>query len=267
MKHDPSKHYRMPLLLGPMFDYREVPMWSYPEIDIIAYQYLTQQEAIESVLPECYHLADKPMVTVFFSEYNGLDFMAGGGYRTATFQVSARFDGEKDHVEGDLILVMFEDRTWPILGGREDLGVPKLFADISPMKKYHDGRVRVEASLWGHLLFSLEVKRLRSQTGIVRAIATRRVNARPWLGYKYIPSLDGPPDADYPTYTKNDTKIEKLWFGRTADLRFGGAGVEDIGSVKSLLDCLATLTIVEPIQILRFHGSSTLRYDQSRRLR
>ena len=267
MNHDPSKHYRMPLLLGPMFDYKDLPVWAYPEIDVTAYQYLTKREAIESVLPDCYQPADDPMVTVFFSEYNGLDFMAGGGYRTATFQVSARFDGEKDHVEGDLVLVMFEDKTWPILGGREDLGVPKLYARISPMKTYSDGRVRAEASLWGHSLFSLELQRLRSQPGVVRAVATRRINARPWLGYKYIPSLDGPPDADYPTYTKNDTKIDRLWFGKNANLSFGDAGAEDIGYVKKLIDSLRTLTVVEPVQILRFQGSSELRYDLSRRLR
>jgi acetoacetate decarboxylase len=267
MKLDPSKHYRMPLLLGPMFDYSKIPRWSYPEIDIVAYQYLTHKEALESVLPECFLPTKEPMVTVFFSQYNGLEFMAGGGYRTATFQVAARFDGEKDHIEGDFILVMFEDKTWPILGGREDLGVPKLYADISPMKKYSDGRVRVEASLWGHLLFRLEVDRLRSQPGIVRAVGTRRINARPWLGYKYIPSLDGPPDANYPTCTKNDTKIDKLWFGKTGDVKFGSAGMEDIGNVKTLMDALTTLSVVEPIQVLRFQGSTTLRYDKSRRLR
>jgi acetoacetate decarboxylase len=267
MKLDPYKHYRMPLLLGPMFDYRTIPRLAYPEIDIVAYQYLTQPEAIENVLPECFQPTNEPIVTVFFSQYNGLEFMGGGGYRTATFQVAARFDGENDHVEGDFILVMFEDKTWPILGGREDLGVPKLYADISPMKKMDDGRVRVEASLWGHLLFGLEVDKLRSQTGIIRAIATKRINARPWLGHKYIPSLDGPPDANYPTYTKNDTKIDKLWFGKTGDVRFGHAETEDIGNVKILIEALATLSVVKPIQVLRFIGSTTLRYDQSRRLR
>lgn len=75
------------------------------EIDIVAYQYLTKTEALESVLPECFQPSYEPMVTVFFSQYNGLEFMGGGGYRTATFQVAARFDGEKDHVQGDLILL------------------------------------------------------------------------------------------------------------------------------------------------------------------
>jgi len=44
---------------------------------------------------------------------------------------------------------MFEDQTLPILGGREDLGVPKLYADISPARILADGRLRCEASLWG----------------------------------------------------------------------------------------------------------------------
>jgi len=43
--------------------------------------------------------------------------MAGGGYTLAVVQVFARFDGERDHVEGDYILVMFENQTWLILGG------------------------------------------------------------------------------------------------------------------------------------------------------
>jgi acetoacetate decarboxylase len=266
MKIDPSKHYRMPIHLGPIFGYDDLPKWSYPDIDIVAYQYLTQAEAIEALLPECYQPGKEPMVTAFFSQYNGLNFMAGAGYRTATFQVAARFDGEVDHLEGDFILVMFEDKTWPIIGGREDLGIPKLHADISSFRILSDGRIRVEASMWGHLLFSLDVPRLRSQAGVVRVLASRRINARPWLGYKYIPSLGGPPDAEYPTITKNDIKLDKLWLGKTATIRFGDAEEADIGEVRNLLSCLSTLTVVKPIQALRFRGSAILRYDLSRKL-
>lgn len=266
MKLDPSKYYRMPLLLGPMFERGDKIKWAYPEIDILAFQYLTNQEPLAALLPACYRPGKEPMVTVFFSQYNGLEFMAGGGYRTATVQVSARFDGKEDHVEGDLVLVMFEDKTWPIICGREDLGIPKLFADISPIKMMSEGRTRVEASLWGHLLFGLDVARVRAQPRIVRRIAARKINARPWLGYKYIPSLDGPPDADYPTITKNDTKMDKLWLGKSGSVRFGSADVADIGYVRTLLDALATLTIVKPLQALRFRGSTELRYDLSRRL-
>jgi hypothetical protein len=236
-------------------------------VEVLAIQYLTKPEALAALLPKWYQPGKEPLVTVVLAHNNGLDFMAGGGYRLAAFQVAARFDGEQDHVEGDYILVMFENQTWPILGGREDLGVPKLYADISPMKQYADGRTRCEASLWGHRLFSLELPKMRAQPWIVWAMATRRINGRPWLGHKYIPSLDGPPDADYPTITWNDNKVDRLWLGKAGELGFGTAGVEDIGPVRTLLDALATLTIEEPVQALHFRGSSVLRYDRSRRLR
>jgi acetoacetate decarboxylase len=267
MKPDTSKYYRMPLLMGPMFDRVPLPKLAYPQVEVLAFQFLTEPQAIEALLPEPYRPAKEPLVTVLFSENNGLDFMAGAGYRMAAFQVAARFDGERDRVEGDYILVMFENQTWPIIGGREDLGVPKLFADISPMRMLNSGRTRCEASLWGHLLFSLEVQAFKSQPSVVRAVATRRINSRPWLGYKYIPSLDGPPDADYATITKNDTKIEALWLGKKARLELGAASQEDVAFVRPLLDALATLAVVKPVQCLRFKGSVVLRYDLSHRLR
>jgi acetoacetate decarboxylase len=266
MKLDPSKYYRMPLAMGPVMDRKELKL-VYPQVEVLAFQYLTDPEAIVDLLPDCYRPGKEPLVTILFSENNGLSFMSGGGYRLAAVMVSARFDGEHDHIEGDYIVVMFENNTWPIIGGREDLGVPKIYADISPVKIMPDSHLRCEASLAGHMLFGLDVPPLKSQFGVVKLVAGRQVNARPWLGYKYIPSLDGPPDAAYPTITYNHSRLEKLWLGKKAGFRFGIARSEDIGVVKNLLDALATLTIIKPVQTVHFYGSAVLRYDLSRRLR
>ncbi len=266
MKLDPSKYYRMPLAMGPVFDRKQQKL-VYPHVEVLGFQYLTDHEAIAELLPDCYRPGKEPLVTVVFSENNGLSIMAGGGYRLASIMVSAHYDGQQDHLEGDYVVVMFENDTWPIIGGREDLGVPKLFADISNIKLMPDGHLRCEASQSGHMLFGLDVPPLKGQVGIVRAVATRQINLRPWLGYKYIPSLEGPPDADYPTITFNYSKMEKLWMGKKANLRFGLARHEDIGVIKNLLDALATLTIVRPVQVVHFYGSAVLRLDLSRRLR
>jgi len=266
MKLDPSKYYRMPLAMGPVFD-RKALRLAYPQMEVLAFQYLTEPEALAALLPDCYQAGKEPLVTVVFSQNNGLWFMSGGGYRLAAFQISARFDGKHDHVEGDYIVVMLENNTWPIIGGREDLGVPKIYADISNLKFMPDSHLRWEASQAGHLLFGLDVPPMKGQIGVVRTIAARQVNARPWLGYKYIPSLDGPPDAEYPTVIHNEIRLEKLWMGKKAALRFGMARYEDIGVVKNLLDALATLTIIRPVQTLHFKGSAVLRYDLARRLR
>jgi hypothetical protein len=92
------------------------------------------------------------------------------------------------------------------------------------------------------------------------------INSRPWLAYKYIPSLDGPPDADYPTIIWNETKIKSLSMAKTGTLKFGNAGRTDIGTYENIIDALRTLEIVKVKQALRFRGSAILRYDRSRRL-
>lgn len=266
MRLDPDKYYRMPLIMGPLFD-RQTARLPYRRVEVVAIQYLTDPEAITPLLPDCYQVAAKPMVTVLFGYNDGLDFMAGGSYRLAAVQVAATFAGERDHIEGDYILVMFEDQTWPIIGGREDLGVPKLYADISPIKILPDGHLRCEASLWGHLLFGIELATPRRQNAIVRMVASRMVNARPWLAYKYIPSLDGPPDADYPTSTWNDTKIDQLWFSTSGSVFCGEAAAQDVGHASPVVDALRALPILELDRALHFRGSAVLRYDLSRRLR
>jgi acetoacetate decarboxylase len=263
---DSDSYYRMPFIMGPLWKGGN-PQFNYLSTEVIAFQYLTDTNAITALLPACYKCGEEPLVTVIFGYHNGLNFMAGGGYRIAAVLVSARFDGDKDHLEGDYILIMFEDDTWPIIGGREDLGVPKLFADISLPKVIAGGNLKCEASLWGHYLFGLELSSPKVQNRIVRLTANKLVNSRYWMGYKYIPSLDGPPDADYPTITKNDTKINELWFSKSGELAFGNAGIKDIAQVKYLIDALKTLKIISFKRALHFKGSAILRYDLSRRLK
>jgi hypothetical protein len=145
--------------------------------------------------------------------------------------------------------------------------VPKLYSNISPIKTLPNGHLRCEASLWGHLLFGLDLVPLKKQNAVVRLVADKMVNGRPWLAYKYIPSLDGPPDADYPTTSKNDTKIEQLWMGKSGEMYFGDITSEDVGHTKAVIDALKTLPVRTLTQTLHFRGSSALRYDISRRLR
>lgn len=267
MKIDPTKIYQMPQIMGPLYDKENLPRIPYPEVENIAIQFQTDREEASKLAPGCYKIDQKPIVTVAFGYFKGLDFLAGAGYNIATVQVSARFDGEQDHLAGDYILVMFENQTYPILGGREFLGVPKLYADIPPVKIMPDGNLRCEASLLGHLLFGIELSPLKRSNRVVRSVASKRINSRPWLAYKYIPALDGPPDADYPTITRNDVKIDNLWMGSNASLYFGTATDKDIGQVFHLIEAVKSLKILKIEQVLRFQGAAVLRFDQSHRLK
>ena len=136
MKLDQTKLYQMPFIMGPQYNKDPLPGLSYPQTENVVIQYQTNYEAARNLVPECYTLDEKPTVTVVFGYHNGLEFLAGNGYSLATFQISAKFKGEENQIKGDYIPIMFENQTLPILGGRDYLGVPKLFADISPIKSY-----------------------------------------------------------------------------------------------------------------------------------
>jgi len=266
MKIESDKVYNMPLIAGPFFEINNRPRYMYEQVDNLILRYESDPEAIQELLPECYKVGKEPIVTLAFSHNDGVDFLSGRGYRIATVMVAARFDGESDHVEGNYVLVMFEDDTLPIIGGREHLGVPKIFANISPIKTLpKSGNLRCEVSLWGHLLYGVELPALKRQNAIVRGIANR-TPLPPYLCYKYIPALDGPPDASYPTYFHMDSRVEQLWMGDMGEVYLGNPLEEDVSYYAKLVAVLATLPITKVKQVIRAQGSGVLRYDLYRKL-
>src|SRR4030042_1510457 len=157
MHIDRTKINFMPLIRGPPRDQMSLPRHVYASVESLLLQYETDPDAVAPLLPDPFRPGKSPMVSVLFNDNNGVDFMAGGGYRLAAISVAAQFDGEMGHLDGDYVLVMPEDSTLPILSGREWLGMPKIFADISSIRIMNDRHLRCEASLWGHLLLRVRV--------------------------------------------------------------------------------------------------------------
>ena len=204
-------------------------------------------------------------MAVAFAYNDGVDFMAGRGYRLGTVLVGARFDGERDHVHGNYPLVMFEDDTLAIITGREITGIPKLYADFSPIRRFADGRLRCDLSFWGHFLFGLELDGLKEQGSSVTAAANRQPQP-PYLGYKLIPSLEGPPDVAYPVVYPVDVTVQELWLGTAGRVHFGDAGEEDISYVSRIVEALKGLPLQQFVGASHSLGSSILRTDLARRL-
>jgi acetoacetate decarboxylase len=271
VKTDSNKFYMVPLIWGPMVENEEGLRYHFGEIETIAIQYQTDPNAIGPLLPNSYRPADKPTVTVWFGEYNKVDFMGDRGYRVAAVQVAVRFDGTQDHLEGDYVVVMFENNTIPIIGGREQSGVPKIYADIAKVEMQASGLLHCEASLWGQQLITLDLGSLKKQNALVRFAASKMINSRPWLTYKYIPTVIGPHEVEYPMVFPSDIKIEELWRSRSGELSFGDPSKFRENNFPKwwvrLVEVLNTLPVRSINQCVRFSGSSVLRADLCHRLR
>jgi acetoacetate decarboxylase len=265
MKFDPAKVYSMPLIMGPVFDRETRPGRVYGEAESLSFTFRTDPDVASALVPECFLIPDEATVTVVFGDYNRVDFMAGDGYRVAYVGVSARYEGEET-VDGLAILVMWENRTVPIFTGRELIGIPKIHADITSVRGMEEGRLRASASVWGHEVMRLDVVGCKEQNLFVRRTAQKQVNSTPWLGYKYIPSLDGPPDASYPMIVWNEAQIDRLWLGKSGSVEFGTANEDDLGQLAAITEALRSLPVKETLFATHMKGSAILRLDRSRRL-
>ena len=116
-------------------------------------------------------------------------------------------------------------------------------------------------------MFGIELAALKKKNIIVRAAASKQLNKSPWLCYKYIPSFDGPPDANYPTIVWFDVKIDQLWLGKEGSLLFGEASADDVSVGSRIVDALRSLPVLEVSLAMRMTGSVVLRNDKSRRLK
>ena len=254
----------MPLILGPVADRSKGS--KYERVEMLALQYQTEYDSVKALLPECYEPADDPTVTIAFCFYDRVDFMAGGGYNIVLVLLAAKFRGETDKLEGDYVPLILENDTVPIMTGREFLGAPKIYADIPAPEIASDGSFYCQAQLWGHLLLSAEFGPMNKQNIVVRRMGARMLSTRPWMTYKYIPSLNGAPDAEYPIANWSDTKMDELWLGKSGKIHLGDAGMKEIGVFKGVIDALRSLPVLEITQVSHWKGSQVLRHDKSHRL-
>ena len=127
----------MPTHFGPAPGPRQVP----PEVKadptrsprkmLVTASFLTEAAALEQHLPERFALAGEPVVTVEFHYLTEIDWLAGRGYTMICVWWPVIFTGERDRANGRFLAVMWENLADPIVSGREEIGHPKLYADIA----------------------------------------------------------------------------------------------------------------------------------------
>jgi len=146
LKFDNTKVYGMPVFFGPDASQARPPRDGKPQgsmltyyqpatVEVIGVTYETERKVLEAMIPDCYTLND-PFINVSVCDFHHLGWAAGKSYNLINVNCPVHFKGEKDELDGDLVMVMYEDQADPILRGREQLGYSKIYADIQPIE--HD---------------------------------------------------------------------------------------------------------------------------------
>lgn len=253
--------YRMPTVFGPSVGPRQGPggrrfngEWS--RAQTVGISYRTDKDALARFLPRGFEPADDPIVRVQCNFNTDFAWLAGRGYNFAEVLFAAVFDGEEDHVEGDFVAVMWESKADPILPGRDEIGLPKLFADIPDLEVGGTGP-HVRASWEGFEFLTLELDGYtlppwpteKEETAEIVRLGIGGSSGRSRMYHKYIPRTGewDQADADYMTVSapsNYEMRVLETWEG-DGHVVWNDARWEDLPTFVQVVNGMASLPVLE----------------------
>lgn len=241
--------YRMPTHFGPAYGPRQVP--DGVAIDpkrsrrttSVAAHFLTEAKALEQHLPEGFTLSGEPVVTVEFHHMTDIDWLAGRGYTMAWVSWPATFKGSRDHATGKFLAVIWENLADAIITGRDEIGHPKLYADIEEARRWNG--VQISSAAWrGFRFLELEVSELEDAEHTPQTVPS---DGTLMLKYKPRTGSWGETDLRQVTLTPAadpDRQVEKRQTG-VGVVRFHKADWSDLPTMFNVVNALAALPVVE----------------------
>ncbi len=177
--------YRMPVHFqnGPFNSENRVV---YSDCFLLNVEQKTEFEALAQFVPSEFEIL-RPVVCWGYANCRGVDFLAHGEYRIFQASVPVRFIAED--IIGVYPLVIWENNAIPILGGREEDGMPKVWCDIAAERHYENhyfAAIALECETMARFDFFEECE--------VASEKVEHANASPLVnnfGYRYIPRVAG----------------------------------------------------------------------------
>ena len=121
--------HRMPVTLRHYPFNRDVRVY-YDDCRMFSFDQKTDMEALAPLIPADFEIT-APLVSWSYVNCRGVDFMMQGEYRILQAAVPVRFCGKEETLKGTYPLLILENAAVPVLGGREEDGMPKVVCDIS----------------------------------------------------------------------------------------------------------------------------------------
>lgn len=213
-KFDDNKVYRMPPFFGG-FEFRADIEARVKDVVNLSFTQTTDGDRLADYLPEGFELL-RPELIISYCQLREVEFMAGGSYNLVQIAVPARFNGKRDRLEGMFPLVIWENKTRPILGGREESGQPKIYADIEDLHIIQQ-KCLTNVSYEGNTFLRLEM--VGAQPVDARALEQIKSDSANYnvFGWRYIPKVGGPgADLSQPILYPQGMKVSSASTGRGA---------------------------------------------------
>lgn len=188
-------------------------------------------------------LAGEPVVTVEFHYITGIDWLAGRGYTMIHVGWPARFNGREGKVTGKFLSVVWENLADPIITGRDEIGHPKLYAEIAEPRLWNGAQI-CAAGWMGFRFLDLTVSELHDATTTPGSGGSDGT-----LMLKYVPRTGAWGEAELQQVKLTpaadpDAVVERSQIG-VAAVRFHRAVGSDLPTMYHVVNALAELPVIE----------------------
>ncbi|WP_051327820.1 acetoacetate decarboxylase family protein [Desulfatirhabdium butyrativorans] len=259
-KFEDDKCYRMPAHFGGSpFDPEAKA--NYNDVTSLTYRYRTDGDKLADYIPEGFELTS-PELIIQYQQCRQVEWMAGSYYNLVSVGAPVRFNGREDRLEGTYSLVIWENKTTPILTGNM-MGVPKIYADIEDLHILAD-TYRACLSYEGNTFLQMEMKPTKALKKQQVNVLTTDFNS---FGWRYIPKVGGPgADLSQPILFPMRNEPDCGWQGNGA-IQWTELSWEQNPMQWHIIKALAQLPIVELAPVILTKGRMVLMEARGKVLR
>jgi acetoacetate decarboxylase len=262
-RFEENKCYRMPAHFGG-HEYCSGPEANlyYKDVVSLSWTYTTDGNQLTNYLPEGFEII-LPEVNITYIQSREIDWMAGGAYNLIQVGIPVRFNGKRDQLEGQFILVVWENKTWPIIGGREETGQPKIYADIEDLHIIQPNYY-TNASYEGNTFLTLGMTGAELMEGKKLAELKASSSTINTLGWRYIPKVGGPgADLSQPILYPQSAEIHNAWIG-SGIVKWTQLSWEQNPGQWHIIKALAELPMLETTPTIMTKGVTILKSNNAR---
>ncbi|KAH1487235.1 hypothetical protein KXV92_001037 [Aspergillus fumigatus] len=262
---NPRMYWRQPIVFGPMpgprqdFYGRDRAAKSLRStFKTASIRFRTSRTLLQNLLPNESYSFSSPGTIAYasFSQttLNGMDWLGGGGYRHLGLYIEGvqykKANGEV--VKGTYMPILFESLADPIVSGREELGMPKLYTVIDVHERRGSYHIQTgwEGAVWGHFhLESLQDVDPGNDPGVIGGEPSDGI-----LVHRYIPKVGrdykGQAEAEYPVFVPHaaeskmvPSRVIRVRKTTEASFRIDALGWESLPTLQHVISRLAEIPV------------------------
>lgn len=282
---NPHLYWRMPISFGPapgprqtLYTHTAVPA-RHSTFCTASIKFKTSRTFLQNLFPTRAFNFKSPGTVAYasFSQttLSKMEWLGGSGYRHFGLYLHGVEYKKQDGttINGTYLPLLFESLTDPIVSGREELGMPKVFCTIDIRRRNNSYRVRTgwEGSMFGTFnLDDLEEADAQTEEGTIGGEADYGI-----LAYKYSPAVGerGKADAAYATVVPHaeeskvvPSKVERVWRSRNPSFKFDSLTQQDLPTLHHIVTKLEQIPVYEYVSAKVVEGYGVPDVSSARRI-